>query len=566
MAGVNRCRTGSAQIHVSDGSADLLDTALPPMSSKQLVTTTATRRAVRGSESSIVMGGFRGNQKAAAALGLTPESMPSVVARSASSHRRTGSTIKTVMRKIFTRKRRSETDSFDDDIRFSNPPPQRVQKDPPPDSGLAFHNSLSSKHSSPLNNEFDASISLSDALDRLHAGPPRRRRATLPSLIFSDGDDESRDALDAVVHPHHGSNDDIDDDHHHHARRQMKRRSRSATALRGLARNHRMSPIQWRRRSLESYMTMTVASDSELSPRPPTRTTVASAPKPSTASIYDAVPSKPDINTDTDPDTDDAESVVIPPDVGTLVAMQGDNDTDNVSLAQRLTTLEVKMIDLEFAIARMQSGRPSSPSPTPDRVPKPQQPEPKHRPRPSASGTTTPSEDPADNRLSASTIRPSTTPTPTHSSAYARPRMMHTPSMTSLNDGAGISVEQYSALVMLLRREQTARRTLESEVSSLREDIQALQRLAMGSGPGPGAGGGAGSTSRYPSRSAESSEFLRLRSAPTAESRSGSGSGSAGRSTRSPYESSASDETEGSSAGFRSRWQSTRRVEVGGMI
>ncbi|KAL5355265.1 hypothetical protein BJX96DRAFT_141026 [Aspergillus floccosus] len=253
--------------------------------------------------------------------------------------------------------------------------------------------------------------------------------------------------------------------------------------------------------------------------------------------------------------------------------MQGDNDNDNVSLAQRLTTLEVKMIDLEFAIARMQSGRPEPPSssPTPDRTPKNHNHHQQHQPRQSASGTSTPSEDTTDNRLSTSTIRPSTTPTPapthTYTSTYARPRMMHTPSMTSLNDGAGISVEQYSALVMLLRREQTARRTLEGEVSALREDVQALQRLAMGAGGSGDAGSMLGSMSMYPIRSAESSEFLRLRT--TAGS--GSGSGSAGRSTRSPYESStsASDETEGSSAGtagFRSRWQSSRRVEVGGMI
>ncbi|KAL4894445.1 hypothetical protein BDV59DRAFT_200792 [Aspergillus ambiguus] len=587
MASLNSSRTNSVRSHAPDVSD--LDTALPPMSSKQLVTTAASRRAVRGSESSIVMGSFRGNHKAAAALGYPPEAMPSVMARNASTHRRTGSTIKTVMRKIFTRKRRSQTDSLDDDFRFSQPQPQphRLHKDPPTDGSLVFHNSFSSKHSTLLHDDPDNPTALRDTLDRLQARPPRRRRATLPSLIFSDGDDESRDALEAVVHDgsnttHAYSDDPNDADY---ARRQMKRRSRSATALRGLARNHRMSPIQWRRRSLESYMTMTVASDSELSPRPPTRTTVASTPKPSTdPSVYeDTTRDKddPDSNPaddDDDDDDDDTESIAVPTNVGTLVtAMQGD-DTDDISLAQRLATLEVKMIDLEFAIARMQTGRPDLPSSTPtsDRLPKKPQPQPQPQPQPSQppetkthrrrpsttppSGTTTPSEDPAaaDNRLSTATIRPSTTPAPmpTPTPTPARPRILHTPSMTSLNDGAGISVEQYSALVMLLRREQTARRTLESEVSTLREDVQQLQRLALGAAAGSGEPGSMLGT-MYPIRSAESSEFLRLRSGLATDGP------PSGRSSRSPYESSGSGSGSGGGDGdeSRRRWAASRRVE-----
>ncbi|KAF9887726.1 hypothetical protein FE257_009679 [Aspergillus nanangensis] len=529
------------------------DTALPPMSSKELVTTTAARRHFRDSESSIVMHNLRANPKAAAALGINPDAMPTLIARNGSSHRRSGSTLKTVMRKIFTRKRRSDTDSLEDqDFRSSHPQTLRKYGDVSADRCIVFPNSLGSKHSNPPSRDHDPPIPLNDALEKLQSRPPRRRRATLPSLIFSD-DDESRDTLEAVVHSdrtgnstHAQSDDEI---------RQMRRRSRSANALRSLAKDHRMSPIQWRRRSIESYVTTYGgASDSDLSPRPPTRTTIASViTKPST---------DPSIYTRTDEEEeDDTESIAIPPNVSTLVnSMQHD---ENVSLEQRLTTLEVKLIDLEFAIARMQNGR-GDPSPTDmqsKKVADTTAASRQHRRKQSSShtpqsGTSTPSVEsvpaaPAAERpLSTSTIRP-TPPPQDHSPPFQRPRLM--PSLGSMNDGHGISVEQYSALVMLLRREQTARRALEGEVSSLRDDVRQLQRMA--SDP-------IGIGTMYPIRSAESSEFLRIRSGLTTDSPRSEKVGS-------PYESDSDwerGETQPPDDVFRSRWKSARRIEVGGMI
>jgi hypothetical protein len=79
------------------------------------------------------------------------------------------------------------------------------------------------------------------------------------------------------------------------------------------------------------------------------------------------------------------------------------------------------------------------------------------------------------------------------------------PSASSLSDFNSISIEQYSALVTLLRREQTARRNLESQVSSLKDDIRHIQRAALHSME---AGG-----TMYPIHSVDSQEFLRFRRA-----------------------------------------------------
>lgn len=72
--------------------------------------------------------------------------------------------------------------------------------------------------------------------------------------------------------------------------------------------------------------------------------------------------------------------------------------------------------------------------------------------------------------VSTSTIRPNTLH---RSRTYQPPTTPH-----HVDTGSSISIEQYSALVMLLRREQSARRHLESQISDLRDDVQQLQLLS----------------------------------------------------------------------------------------
>ncbi|KAF5855074.1 hypothetical protein ETB97_010121 [Aspergillus alliaceus] len=532
---------------LSDPGSDLsYDTALPPITSKPLM---VSSRSYRGSDPSIVLGGFRGNQKAAAALGFAPDM--SNMARGPNAHRRTGSTLKTVMRKIFTRKGRSQTDSCEEgsqDFRFNHSPERLRDKETP--NYAALSSSLKSKYSKPIGDELRGPNPFDDTLFKHDMGPLRQRRATLPSLVFSD-DDESRDALDALIHSDpagtRSKSPRLGD--HEERRRELlrsKRRSRSATALRGLAKHHRMSPIQWRRRSIESYVTSTAcgaASDTEVvSIRPTTRGTVASAPQTAVEPSIDGV----------DPLDDRVEEASMPPNVGTLVSsMQHD---ESISLEQRLTTLEVKLIDLEFAIARMQTER-SEPSPTAMSGRKQSHNASQHRRKqstthspPSSSEATSSVGSTGDRPLSTATIRPS----PQHN--LHRSKTLQTPSLTSLSDHhSSISVEQYSALVMLLRREQNARRSLENEISGLRSDIQQLQQLARNS---------MGLKTMYP---IQSQEFLRP--APTSYSQTTSPTRTEDK-LGSPYESDSDYDRPDTSKDDTCRpiWPPNRRVEIGNMI
>ncbi|KAL2868122.1 uncharacterized protein BJX67DRAFT_61218 [Aspergillus lucknowensis] len=515
---------------IPTADADSLDTALPPMSSKQLV---IAKRRPQGGERLPY-----------------PQNLTSITG-SPTGHRRTGSTLKTVMRKIFTRNRRSRTDELDDpiqDFQFgANIEPQPGRSG---EMSRKASRSESSQRSSPLLRNPKPLTTLDDVLKQLDT-EPRPRRATLPSLIFSD--DGSRHALEAVVRPKqvpssgklspHTKSDP--DEAQRPQPRHIKRRSRSANALRAMAKEHRMSPIQWRRPgSTESeYVASTthgVASDSELSYRPPTRTTVASASKPSAeVSVFE----------EDEPEEDEPS---LPPNVGELISSM--HNDENVSLEQRLTTLEVKLIDLEFAIARMQSGRGDTPADSPNH--KNLQDLSRHK-RQKSSGYTPPSssEDSptaehvsgADRPLSTSTIRPSL-------SEIHRARALKAPSMVSLSDSGAISVQQYSALVMLLRREQTARRNLEQQVTGLRDDVERLHRMARDS---------IGVGTMYPIRSVESQEYLRLRpdESPDSSPRPTDEKGT------SRYESDSDWERSERTKDDRFRpWQPSRRAEVPHMI
>lgn len=426
------------------------DTALPQLTSRRPASPYAPLRV---SESSTRAGNLR--HRAPYSFQVQDPRNPA--------HRRTGSTLKTVMRKIFTRKRRSQSEESDDNVNISQAPSYTGDG-----SLLGLQNSVGPKQSRPpLQKDTFRPTTLQAVPGGLETISRRRRRATLPSLVFSDGD--PREAIEAAVHSEKGTRErktyDPSVSHSQEDLRtptavRLNRRSRSANALRALSNDHRMSPIQWKQPNAEVNGT---ASDSELSRRPLTASTVESASKASTA---------PSV-------VEEQESIA--PNIGNLVnSMHHD---ENATLEQRLTTLEVKLIDLEFAIARMQTrGGSTTPGDKPRSKKSPTSDIGRHKhvrkhsssyfpPVESSNGYHTTDE---DRPLSMTTIRPST---------LHRSHTLQAPSSTSLADYNGISIEQYSALVMLLRREQSARRNLESQVSGLRDDIQQLQRVARDSMP-----------------------------------------------------------------------------------
>jgi hypothetical protein len=430
-------------------------------------------------------------------------------------HRRTGSTLKTVMRKIFNRKRQSQADELEEtpyESAFSTPPVRRSGPTgtrrpflavPPPlnldsnrRSPLSAENlQLAETHLSPLSPISPASLggSLAGGM------PPRRRRATLPSVIFSD--DESRFAVaSAVSDPHEDRA--LGPEQRRHSLL-SDRISRSAEALREL--NDQPPPVPawsppvsaWPPRTTsatgstaQSRSPQEESSTSGQSTRPSTGTTVTSVARDSAAPSI--------IGSDRRP-----EPVTIPPNVASFVgSMQQD---DSVTLDQRLTTLEVKMIDLEFAIARMQT------SPTDSSMSKTSRPRaPPHADSfpPQTRKISPRLQSPADSTNASSPLsnidyRPSSTSTIRQDTLNSR-TLRPAPSATSLSDYQGVSIEQYSTLVTLLRREQTARRNLESQVSGLRDDIRHLQRAALES---------IQAGTMQPAHTIESEEFIRFRRA-----------------------------------------------------
>lgn len=248
--------------------------------------------------------------------------------------------------------------------------------------------------------------------------------------------------------------------------------------------------------------------------------------------------------------------------VGNLISTMQNND--NVTLEQRMTTLEVKLIDLEFAIARIQdkrgdAGPPASAKKTPDtaRMPRKRSPE-----RPTTTTATTPPVPPEpaeddeyetveieikDRPASTSTIRPKT---------LHRARTYQLPSTPPHVDTSySISIEQYSALVMLLRREQSARRHLEGQISDMREDIQQLQNLSRRSMSSTTVG------TMYPIQSTDSSDIpSRVRQI---EAQSAISSNYSMRSDKltPPYDSADVERTD-----LHGKKNIERRVEIAGMI
>ena len=454
--------------HAADST---YDTALPPIQSKDL--SINRRRPVRP-DSSMIIGNFRGMQRPGAPFHTTHDSMSNMIARGPSMHRRTESTLKTVMRKIFHRKRRSQVDELEEDPivkpYHSTTNPSRMRHSE--NEGREALAPLP-KGNTPIQKDIRPTLMDLNKLDPMLS---HRRRATLPSLIFSE--DESHDPLDKEERGNKSGSDpdagrSLDNLRSRRALRN-KRQSRSTNSLRRKANEqHRMSPIQWTRKSAEiTYLGSPVfgaVSDSELSARPPTRGTTASVAK---------APSVTESEQHTEVES-------IPPSVGNLVhTMQHD---DNLTMQQRVTTLEVKLIDLEFAIARMQdkrSGSSSEPSPRskkssiPDtgRLHAGKQSSGNSSPfSPTTAGSSSyasPRFPGEDRPMSTSTLRPNT---------LHRSRTCQPPPSPNVDSEACISIEHYNALVTLLQKEQSARKNLEGQMSTLREDIQQLQNVARDS-------------------------------------------------------------------------------------
>lgn len=450
------------------------------------------------------------------------DSISSNISGTPVTHRRRGSTLKTVMRKIFGRKRRSDGD--DDDFILENPddPTQLARPQWSPDSQEARAERASALNVDRANSRSHRSTSLPsqristksgphgsnfptaepspnpDASDAAFLDDPKRhRRATLPSMVLSTHEAKelaSRIAQDSSVAESVRSlpkeRTSLDGPVNKPSLRD-RRRSRSAYGLREAAQAHRMSPIQWRRRSAEiKYWRTSTLKMSE---------TPSIAAPPETQNTMDVTAEEPDARDASNFDNANTQNSSF--DLGAFMGnMQGDQD---IHLAQRVATLEVKLMDLEFAISKLQGqniqslssssfGNSVKKAPISSNKGEPDDdvsPIPGSGPFVSSFSSTptgTPPQTsyyPEERHDSVSTLRPHT------SAHYLSPPPPLPPSpYLSSSDFSGISVEQYSALTTLVRREQSARKLLEGQLLQMQKEMQQLlpnksgQRLSINNG------------------------------------------------------------------------------------
>jgi hypothetical protein len=242
--------------------------------------------------------------------------------------------------------------------------------------------------------------------------------------------------------------------------RNVKRRSRSADELRDGIRSHPMSPIQWRRRSgeiqywrnsvLENPIPEPSRTRHDAYPLEPERSPVRSfAPSPSSARRLDSRDSLKQFQ------------------FGSFT-----NAADHsATTEQRLTTLEVKFIDHEYAIAELQGCNIKKPA-TATKVPK----------RRSFQDIFPETRDSSPVRIFLSSPADSPTPADDHGHSTQHHRSSNAPTLRPLTDISPssnvITTEQYEALMALLAAEQAARRALEETVTELQAQVDELRNAS----------------------------------------------------------------------------------------
>ena len=293
--------------------------------------------------------------------------------------------------------------------------------------------------------------------------PQHRRRNTLPSLVITD------ELAQILAEPK-------DDDLLAHARQQRKepdlnhyrRRSRSADAL-----NKMITEISTRTaRDRESDIAYW-------------RKSIVDNPLPSHPSWQEQ--STDDVTPSTMSEAD--HSTKLAPLQTFDFGLDG-RDGREASLEDRVNTLEVKMMDHEYAIASLQGH-----SRRPQLVPQPKAQVPKRRsihdlfPDTTDSGMSSSSLEPRSflsspdnsptvpNQPEQEPEPPQQTYIPDRSSKATtiRPFTSHRRSQGSLPSPVRITVDQFDKLMDILRREASARRQLESQVDTLQKELEALR-------------------------------------------------------------------------------------------
>lgn len=368
--------------------------------------------------------------------------------------------------------------------------------------------------------------------------PTRPRRASLPSVILTSQEAEAVNAAltglglqDAQDHAVEGANIGFAVTSGSNPRR----RSRSAGALRDTAKEHRMSPIQWRRwrrRSDEIRYWRESRDESStgmLSTGFGGTEPSDSTPEPVKSLGEGFVKPEPDIGEEDEPKVQDegrAFNFALP--AGDILSQE------HIGLEERMITLEIKLMDFEYTISKLQAGIPSpvdrsSRHFTPINLAEQVNAQPTSENSP-ASYSNYPINHPANDYSPTTVYGPSldTTPVPQQHPFPAatetipsqfQPGPRPTSVATTLKPSpvgqrssipTGLTFDHYATLISLIRHEQSARLRLEDQVSTLSHQLQLLQKQ-QASSPKLRALAVIDNNSSRPSSSAESDDRRRRR-------------------------------------------------------
>lgn len=265
-----------------------------------------------------------------------------------------------------------------------------------------------------------------------------------------------------------------------------KRRSRSADDLRDAEKEHRMSPIQWRRwrRRSDEIRYWSETAD-EAAPG-------FTAPESRQPSPDRALARRQGFVEQTPPMPEEAEHTTAPDpgDFNFELASNEIQGQEQISLEERLVTFEIKLMDFEYAISKLQADMKSVDvkSPTEDisqhYEASPQLPsnpsllQPPHRPvlenSPTSNYDQSPESTPGIQQMPFGIHHPANQPRPRPTSIATTLKPARG-DRTSRNSMTELTIEHYTTLITLIRREQSARIRLEDQVSMLQREIQSLK-------------------------------------------------------------------------------------------
>lgn len=262
-----------------------------------------------------------------------------------------------------------------------------------------------------------------------------------------------------------------------------KRRSRSADDLQDGAKEHRMSPIQWRRwrrRSDEIRYWRESADEHPPESRQPSPDRVLARRQ----GFVEQTPPLLEEREHTPPSPPDAREFNFGLSSG---AMQSQ---EHISLEERLVTLEIKLMDFEYAISKLQADIDTvdvkSPtedisqhyeaSPQPPSNPTFLQPPPKPEIEnsPTSNYDKSPDSTPGIQQMPFGIHHPANQPKirPTSIATTLKPAHDNRSSRNSMTE---LTIEHYTTLITLIRREQSARICLEDQVSELQREVHSLK-------------------------------------------------------------------------------------------